>query len=111
MIKFPYAVSSPAHLDRNLMAISNQVANFKKKDGTDISGVVVYMGDAVLDTGQVEVKIGGGGFSNWYIVLISVEDATSGAFYNVEYNSQEKFTILSSELTDANKVRWVAMGY
>ena len=84
---------------------------FLKPDGTRIEGVRVIMGTAKLQSGRFEVLIPNNGFSNWYNVMITPDSGTADYMYSVEFHSNRKFVIHSSNAEDVKEIRWLAIGY
>ncbi len=112
MTDFPYNINNPDNTGKNLLFLGNLMPAFYKKDGSAISDILIFMDEAVLSSGSVEVDLPRGGFDGWYMVVLSVNSKTASSNdYCVDYHSQNKFVIKSSDASDSSKIRWMAIGY
>lgn len=112
MSNLPYNPHNPNRTGENLDYVANRLPIIKTDNGTEISGAVEYLGKVVLASGQAEVVLPDAGFKNFYIAILSIEGTTANAYgYVVQYVSNRKFIIKSSESTDSSTVRWLAKGY
>lgn len=85
--------------------------NFFKDNGDRIDDVRICLGKVTLVSGVAEVTIPNGRYRNWYAVSITPDSSSASYRYSIDYHSNGKFVIHSSDSGDSTEVRWMAIGY